>query len=130
MELSARKRLARKIRLLRTGRGWSQEVLAELSGLNRSYVGAVERGEHNIGIDNIERLSAALETSILTLLNDAVSAASVSEPRGPSTGNPFPLFRPVVVHRPTLLQLMRHNSHRSRETVLTYLERCGAIVRD
>ncbi len=130
MELSARKRLARRIRLLRTDRGWSQEVLAELSGLNRSYIGAIERGEHNIGLDNIERLAAALETSIITLLNDAVSAAHTPEPRTGLPGNAPILYRPVIVHRPTVLQLMRQNTSRNRELVLLYLERCGAIVRD
>ena len=35
--------LGRRIRLIRQQRGWSQEVLAELADLHRSYVGAVER---------------------------------------------------------------------------------------
>ncbi len=47
--------IGRRIRLIRQQRGWSQEVLAELADLDRSYVGAVERGEHNIGIDSVTR---------------------------------------------------------------------------
>lgn len=64
MKTLARKRLAQQVRLLRTNRGWSQEVLAELSGLNRSYIGTVERAEHNSGLGTIERIAAALETGI------------------------------------------------------------------
>jgi len=60
--------VGRQIRFERQRRGWSQEVLAELADLNRSYVGAVERAEHNIGIDNIERLALALEITICRLV--------------------------------------------------------------
>lgn len=40
--------------------GISQEVLAEKAGLHRTYVGAIERGERNVSIDNIERIARAL----------------------------------------------------------------------
>jgi len=38
----------------------SQERLAQLAGLNRTYVGDVERGERNIALVNIVKLSEAL----------------------------------------------------------------------
>jgi hypothetical protein len=41
-------------------RGISQEGLAELAGLQRIYVGSVERGERNIAVDNMEALANAL----------------------------------------------------------------------
>ena len=46
----------------------SQEKLAELSDLHRTYVGSVERGERNISIDNMERLAAALGVQLGDML--------------------------------------------------------------
>lgn len=40
--------------------GWSQERLAHEAGMDRSYVGDVERGGRNIALDNIWRLAEAL----------------------------------------------------------------------
>ena len=60
--------LARNLRLHRAERCWSQERLAHESGLNRTYLSAVERGEQNISLDNIFRLAAALNVEAWTLL--------------------------------------------------------------
>ena len=59
---------AKNVRVRRLDRALSQERLAELSGLHRTYVGSVERGERNISIDNMERLAAALEINVVDLL--------------------------------------------------------------
>lgn len=128
MKATARKRLAQRVRLLRTNRGWSQEVLAEISGLNRSYIGAVERAEHNIGLDNIERIASALETSVPELLNDG---GQVEHPLPASRipHQPVPA-RPVIVHRKIFLELLKQCGNTHRELVLVYLERCGVTVRD
>jgi transcriptional regulator with XRE-family HTH domain len=128
MKANARKQLARRVRLLRTNRGWSQEVLAELSGLNRSYIGAVERAEHNIGLDNIERISRALETSIPKLL-DGEEPTQHRFPSQPGTLPPA-AGTEVVVHRKVFLELLRQCGQTHRELVLVYLERCGVRVRD
>ena len=128
MKAKARKRLAQRVRLLRTNRGWSQEVLAELSGLNRSYIGAVERAEHNIGLDNIERIASALETGIHELLDNTEQV----EHRLPPSHNTSLLntSRPVIVHRKIFLELLRQCGQTHRELVLVYLERCGVTVQD
>lgn len=69
--LSARQRFTRRLRQIRAFRGYSQEHLAELCGLHRTYVSSVERGERNITIDNMERLAQALGVDIVDLLIDA-----------------------------------------------------------
>jgi transcriptional regulator with XRE-family HTH domain len=127
MKVNARKQLAQRVRLLRTNRGWSQEVLAELSGLNRSYIGAVERAEHNIGLDNIERISRALETSIPDLLDDEKTTEHRFPPRPPAAPG---ADKGVVIHRKVFLELLRQCGQTHRELVLVYLERCGVTLRD
>ena len=57
-----------QVRTLRKERGLSQEALAFESELDRTYVGAVERGERNISLENINKLSKALSISISELL--------------------------------------------------------------
>ena len=65
---SARLRFARQLKSERLTRGISQESLAELAGLHRTYVGSVERGERNIAVDNMEALANALGLDIGDLL--------------------------------------------------------------
>lgn len=60
--------LARNLKLLRTKQGFSQERLAELSKLHRTYVGSIERAERNISLDNIEKLARALSVKPVDLL--------------------------------------------------------------
>ena len=44
-----------------------QRALAQLAGLDRTYVGSVERGERNVSLDNIERLAEALGIELADL---------------------------------------------------------------
>jgi transcriptional regulator with XRE-family HTH domain len=63
--------LGHAIRLARKERGLSQEDLAHESGIDRSYCGAIERGERSIGVQLLARLAAALGMSIAELMLDA-----------------------------------------------------------
>jgi transcriptional regulator with XRE-family HTH domain len=65
---SARLRFARLLKSERLAKGVSQEALAELAGLHRTYVGSVERGERNVAVDNMEALANALGLDISDLL--------------------------------------------------------------
>jgi transcriptional regulator with XRE-family HTH domain len=65
----ARRVFAQNLRTMRSQRGLSQERLAALSGLHRTYVSSVERAERNISIDNMERLARALRTPLAVLVD-------------------------------------------------------------
>ena len=73
---SARLRFARQLKTERLARGISQEALAELAGLHRTYVGSVERGERNIAVDNMEALAHALNLDISDLLQTTSKTAN------------------------------------------------------
>lgn len=65
-----RARFGRRLRSVRTTKGLSQEELAHISGLNRTYVGSVERGERNVSLLNIHKLAGALEIEPSALFDD------------------------------------------------------------
>ena len=65
---SSRETLARNLRRLRAERGLSQESLADLAGLHRTYVGSIERGERNVSLDNIAKLATSLGVAASDLL--------------------------------------------------------------
>ncbi|WP_114970399.1 helix-turn-helix transcriptional regulator [Rhodoferax ferrireducens] len=71
--LSARARLAKNLRLLRARGGLSQEALADLVDLHRTYVGSIERSERNVSLDNVEKLATALKVDICVLLSESLT---------------------------------------------------------
>jgi len=63
-------KFGQRLRKVRSRKGLSQEALAELAGLHRTYVSSVERGERNISIANIEKLAKALGVKLRDLMPD------------------------------------------------------------
>ncbi len=62
-------RFGSRVRAERTRRGLSQERLAELAKVHRTYIGMIERGEKNITLTNIEKIAKALALNPKDLLN-------------------------------------------------------------
>jgi transcriptional regulator with XRE-family HTH domain len=61
-------RLGRRVRALRAERGISQERLAAMAQLHRTYVSGVERGKRNVSLVNLARIAHALQVSLSDLL--------------------------------------------------------------
>ncbi|MEM7432657.1 MAG: helix-turn-helix transcriptional regulator [Pseudomonadota bacterium] len=53
----------------RAHKGWSQEELADRSGLHRTYIGSIEREERNVSIDNIDRIAEAFGISASEMIS-------------------------------------------------------------
>lgn len=53
-------RVGRNLLAYRTARGLSQEALAEVLGVHRTYMGGVERGERNLTLKSVERIADRL----------------------------------------------------------------------
>jgi len=62
------KEVGLNIRKIREDKGLSQEKLAALADLHRTYIGQIERGEKNIGLRNLEKIAKALNVNIKDLL--------------------------------------------------------------
>ncbi|MDR1029604.1 MAG: helix-turn-helix domain-containing protein [Treponema sp.] len=62
--MNLREKFSNNVRKFRTKQRLSQEELAEKAGLHRTYIGSVERGERNITIAVMEKISIALKRPI------------------------------------------------------------------
>ena len=69
-----------RVRVLRQALGLSQEALALTAGLDRTYIGGVERGERNIGLLNIQKIAQALNVSSADLLQSEQEIEVIREP--------------------------------------------------
>ncbi len=68
---AANQALGQAIRAARRERGFAQEAFAARAGIDRSYFGAIERGEFNVSLDMIVRLAKGLGVSASELLASA-----------------------------------------------------------
>ncbi len=67
MAMDVRQLLSRNVLRLRHERGWSQEALAEESGLHRTYVSGIERAARNPTVTIVARLAKALAVPVAEL---------------------------------------------------------------
>lgn len=58
------------VRKLRVAKGISQETLAELAGIHRTYIGDVERGTRNIALVNMTKIAEALGVRLSDLVRE------------------------------------------------------------
>lgn len=65
----SRQRLARRVRLLRAVHGWSQDTLAELSGIHRTYISTIEQGRCNVSLETLDKLARAFNATAGELLS-------------------------------------------------------------
>jgi len=66
--MDIRKKFGKKVKELRQAKGLSQEGLAHLAELDRTYIPSIEKGERNVSIEVIQKLSVAFGIKISELL--------------------------------------------------------------
>lgn len=65
-----RVRFGKAVRARRHKLGMSQEAFADLCGLDRTYMGGIERGERNVALVNIEKIARAFRVSLAELFRE------------------------------------------------------------
>jgi len=67
--MEIRQQFGKRVKELRTEKELSQESLANLAELDRTYIPSIEKGERNVSLEVIQKLSKAFEIKISELLN-------------------------------------------------------------
>lgn len=116
MELTnLREKIGFNVREYRLGRGYSQGVLAELCGLNHSY----------IGIDNLERLSLGLAVPPVELLEISTAGLDDGTPNEQAITE---ISSVVVLSRKRFFELLKQCAVHRPDLVAICLDRCGVRV--
>ncbi|MGA7837964.1 MAG: helix-turn-helix transcriptional regulator [Ignavibacteriaceae bacterium] len=68
--MNIKEKIGIRIKELRHNAGISQEALADLSDLDRTYINSVENGKRNISIVNIEKIAKALNIPLTQFFNE------------------------------------------------------------
>jgi transcriptional regulator with XRE-family HTH domain len=63
------KEIGKRVKELRNARGFSQQELANLSDLHRTYISSIERGEKNVTLVSLQRIAQGLRVSLVELLD-------------------------------------------------------------
>lgn len=73
MEGDLQRTIGRNLRAYRQAKGLSQEALADVLGVHRTYMGGIERGERNLTLRSVERIAERIGLEPLALLGRAPS---------------------------------------------------------
>lgn len=94
--------LGKRVHDLRAAKGWSQEEFAHISGLHRTYIGQIERGEKNISFENLTKVSSILGVTLSELLSGLEDGGALGKPeskRKPDTNTRHALDLQKLVRR-------------------------------
>lgn len=78
--MDARRQVGWNLRRIRVAKGMSQERLALEAGIDRAYVGRVERGSENVTLDRIETLAKTLGVEVSELFREVEDGAPLPKP--------------------------------------------------
>lgn len=81
MEGDLQRTVGRKLRAYRKARDLSQEQLADLLKVHRTYMGGVERGERNLTLQTLERIASSIGVDPLTLLQPTADTPLKTSPK-------------------------------------------------
>ena len=79
--------LGKRVHELRAAKKWSQEEFAHISGLHRTYIGQIERGEKNISFENLSKVAAVLGVTLSELFSGLEDGSALG---GASKRAPLP----------------------------------------
>jgi transcriptional regulator with XRE-family HTH domain len=117
--------LGKRIHELRVAREWSQEEFAHVSGLHRTYIGQIERGEKNISFGNLVKVAAVLGVTASELLLALEGVASPATDAKPSRReNLKPDRRAAEIQK--LLTRFKHQRAAMDRTMTTLEDLMGA----
>lgn len=68
--MDIKQRLGQKLKELRKQKGLSQEKLANMAEIDRTYLPTIEKGERNVSIEVVERLAKALDVKVKDLFDE------------------------------------------------------------
>ena len=68
--MDIKKSFGNKVKLLRNEKGWSQEKLALIAEIDRTYIPDIEKGDRNVSITIIEKIAKAFDLKISDLFKD------------------------------------------------------------
>jgi transcriptional regulator with XRE-family HTH domain len=100
---SLQKQVGARVRELREERGLSQEALAAVCNLHRTYVGLIERGERNLTLTTIQQIAEGLGVQPAELL---VGLASPALGPKPASAKSTPFDQDVVAHLQAIRQIL------------------------